>query len=267
MDNRYQLILATDCGGTDRGRYEIAAHRCFFPYLVQPVFFETTSLSTLHCGFVATAHALSTVDHFGPLRIGENIGLLVNAAPERDDIYALELDNGVQVVGPHLGFNFHFLRDRVRKSYLVRDTRDMSGKETPFRSMEIMVPALAVRLGAADFPHLEFVPQELPRYDPEPGVYVADWDSHDNLYLVSTGEDESWIPALGETRVFRIGNTVARLRHVDGIFAGETGEQVLTTGSLRLNGKSVHYIVVRGSRARAMLGNPTVGTKVLVGDR
>lgn len=257
--DKYLMVLATDCGGTDRGRYEIAACRSFFPHAVTTVVFETASLSTLHAGFIAAAHGLSTIDHFGPLRTGEKIGLLVNAAPERGPIYALTLDNGVEVVGPDLEWNFHFLRDRIVASHLVRD---LSGKETPFRSMEVMVPALAARLGAAEVPHLSFVPKDIASFAPEPGIYVSDWDSHGNLYLVSTEEDDSWIPPLGETQTFRVGNNVARLRHVDGIFAGQTGEQVLTTGSLRLNGRKVHYIVVRGARARDMLGNPRVGTRV-----
>lgn len=257
--DRYLMVLATDCGGTDRGRYEIAVERSFYPKPVRTVVFETTTLSTLHAGFIAAAHGLSTIDHFGPLREGEKVGLLVNAAPERGPVFALKLDNGVEVVGPDLGWNFHFLRDRIVESFLVDDR---SGKETPFRSMEVMVPALAARLGAAEFPNLAFRPKDIASFRPDPGIYVADWDSHGNLYLVSTDEDDAWIPALGETRTFRVGNNVARLRHVDGIFAGETGEQVLTTGSLRLNGRSVHYIVVRGARARDMLGNPGVGTRV-----
>ena len=277
---RYLLVLATDCGGSDEGRSLIAASRCFYPHDVFVPFFATASMETLHCGFIAAAHALSTIDHFGPLRDGEKIGILVNAAPRHgtengetlrgasrkrsgEEIYALLLDNGVWVVGPNADFNFFFLRDRVRESYLVVDR---SGAETPFRSLEVMIPALADRLGARTFENLTFEPKALPVFTPEPGIFVADWDNHDNLYLVSTRSDESWIPPLGEERAFRVGSNLARLRHVDGIFAGKTGEQTLTTGSLKLNGKPVHYVVVVGSKARAMLGNPAVGTKVVIED-
>ena len=103
------LIIVTDCGGSDRGRYEIATRRCFFPKVPRLTFFETHSMNTLHAGFTTAAHALSTVDHFGSLKDGESIGILDNAAPrhgsengrrlrgcerktEGEEIYALLLD-------------------------------------------------------------------------------------------------------------------------------------------------------------------------------
>ncbi len=262
---KYLVMIATDCGGTDRGRYEIETELDYHPEPVKTVMFETTSLSTLHAGFVGTAHALSTVDghieRHGPLAPDLRVGLIINAAPERDDIYALRLTNGVEVVGPHLGFNFFFLQDRIEESFLVHDR---SGRDTPFRSMEVMIPALAKRQGIGKFPHIEFEPKTLERITPKPGLFVADWDVHGNLYLASTKEDDSWIPKLGETQAFHIGDQVARLRRVDGIFKGERGEAVLTTGSLRLNGKNVNYIVVRGGRARDMFGSPAVGTEVVI---
>ena len=76
-----RVIFVTDCGGSDRGRYEIAAGRCFFPHYLQTTFFETHSMNTLHAGFTTAAQALSTVDHFGPLEDGELVGILDNAAP------------------------------------------------------------------------------------------------------------------------------------------------------------------------------------------
>ena len=278
MTKNVHLALVTDCGGSDRGRYEIAAHRAFFPNRVSLSFFETGSMNTLHTGFITAAHALSTIDHFGPLRPGEHIGILDNAAPRHgtengkalrgehrkndgEEIYALLLDNGVWVVGPNAGYNFFFLKNRVKESYLVTDT---SGRQTPFRSMEVMIPALAKMFEIGDASHLELTSRPLPRYEAEPGVFVADRDSHGNLYLVSTGDDESWIPPLGESRTYRIGQKIARLRHVDGIFAGKTGEQTLTTGSLRLNGSPVRYIVVVGGDASSTFGSPPVGTKVEV---
>ncbi len=130
MANNVQLILVTDCGGSDKGRYEVAARRCFYPLVPQITFFETHSMNTLHAGFTTAAHALSTVDHFGPLNPGELVGILDNAAPrhgtengkrlrgesrkaEGEEIYALLLDNGVWVVGPNAGLNFYFLQPRI----------------------------------------------------------------------------------------------------------------------------------------------------------
>ena len=275
---RINLIFVTDCGGSDRGRYQIAAQRCFDPEVPQITFFETHSMSTLHAGFTTAAHALSTVDHFGPLKDGELVGILDNAAPrhgsengkrlrgeerkiEGEEINALLLDNGVWIVGPNAGLNFYFLQTRVRKSYLVTDT---SGMATPFRSMEVMVPALSQVLGVQEFPNIVLTEKPLVVEKPEAGLFVADWDEHGNLYIVSIGEGQSWLPEMGESRVFKIGNKIARLRRVDGIFAGKTGEPTLTTGSLRLNGEAVYYLVVVGSSAQALFGNPSVGAEVKI---
>lgn len=279
MRKKYaHVILVTDCGGSDKGRYEIAVERCFFPHDVRKTFFETHSMNTLHAGFTAAAHALSTGDHFGPLKKGERTGILDNAAPrhgnengkslrgegrktEGEEIYALLLDNGVWVVGPNAGFNFHFLQSRVRKSYLVADT---SGMVTPFRSMEVMVPTLAKVLGITEWPNIELNEKPLIVGTTKPGLFVADWDKHGNMYVVSVGQKEDCLPKLGESRVFQIGEKIARLRCVDGIFAGNTGEPTLTTGSLKLNGESVHYMVVVGSNARALFGKPAVGAEVII---
>lgn len=278
MKNNFHLIFVTDCGGSDRGRYEIAAQRCFFPYNLSATFFETQSMNTLHAGFTTAAHAISTVDHFGQLKDGELIGILDNAAPRRgsengkslrgddrkaegEEIYALLLDNGVWVVGPNAGLNFYFLRPRVKESYLIRDT---SGMTTPFRSMEVMVPALSKVLGAQEFENIELIEKPLTIETPDTGLFVADWDEHGNLYLISTGDDQNWLPEMNQSRVFCIGDKIARLRHVDGIFAGKTGEPTLTAGSLRLNGEVVYYMVVVGSSARALFGNPPIGSRVVV---
>ena len=272
-----QVFVVTDCAGSDEGRYGIGIPRAFFPCSVEAAFFGTESMNTLHAGFTAAAHALSTVDHFGPLANGEKIGILVNAAPrhgtengkrlrgkgrrsEGEEIYALLLDNGVWVVGPNAGLNFHFLQSRVRESYLVTDT---SGMTTPFRSLEVMVPALAKVLGARDHQNIQLSPKPLVVPKADKGIFVADWDEHGNLYVVSI-DVEGWVPRLGQRRVFRIGEKIARLRRVDGIFAGETGEPTLTTGSLKLNNEPVYYLVVVGSSARALFGNPHVGAKVII---
>ena len=276
MKKYVHLVVVTDCGGSDQGRYEIAAQRCFFPHDLRLTFFATESMNTLHSGFTTAAHVLSTIDFFGPLQKGEQIGVLDNAAPrhgsenglklrgenrklEGEEIYALRLRNGIWVVGPNAGLNFFFLKGQVVGSFLVSDT---SGRYTPFRSMEVMVPTLAKIFGARENPHLQLEPMELPVVGTEAGVFVADWDTHGNIYLVSTMTNEDWVPPLGESRVFRIGNKIARLRHVSGIFAGNTGEQTLTVGSLRLNGKPVYYIVVVGGNAHSLFGNPHVETKV-----
>lgn len=275
----FQLVLVTDCGGSDRGRYEIAAARSFHPHKPAVTLFETASMNTFHAGFVTAAHALSTIDHFGVLRPGEKWGILDNAAPrhgtengrklrgngrkgEGEEIYALLLDNNAWVVGPNAGLNFHFIQPRIRESFLVTDT---SGMTTPFRSMEVMVPTLAKVLGASDHPNIMLTPKPLVVPEPEPGVFIADWDEHGNLYVVSIGA-ENWLPALDEHRVLRIGEKIVRLRRVDGIFAGHTGEPTLTTGSLKLNGQMVHYLVVVGSSARALFGNPPVGAEVTFED-
>ncbi len=270
------LVFVTDCGGSDQGRYEIAASRCFFPHNLRTSFFPTVSMNTLHSGFTTAAHALSTIDFFGELQEGECVGVLDNAAPrhgkengrklrgddrkqEGEEIYALRLQSGVWVVGPNAGLNFHFLRGQVVESLLVTDT---SGRYTPFRSMEVMVPAFAKLFGVREFPNIQLTRKQLPILGAEAGIFVADWDDHGNVYLVSTTADESWVPPLGEIRVLRIGDQIARPRHVDGIFAGNTGEQTLTVGSLQLNGRPVYYIVVVGGNAHSLLGNPRVGTRV-----
>ncbi|MDO8564472.1 MAG: hypothetical protein Q7R88_00575 [bacterium] len=277
MKRKYiHLIIVTDCGGSDEGRYRIAAERCFFPHDVRPTFFATESLNTLHSGFTTAAHALSSVDFFGPLRKGEHTAVLDNAAPrhgtengrklrgeerkpEGEEIYALRLQNGVWIVGPNAGYNFYFLKGQVVESFLVTDT---SKRYTPFRSMEVMIPTFAKIFRVHKHPHLKLTPKKLQVSDGEKGVFVADWDSHGNIYLVSTVPDNAWVPPQGNTRAFRIGNKIARLRHVNGIFAGKTGEQTLTAGSLQLNGKPVYYIVVVGGNAHSLFGNPPVGTKV-----
>lgn len=276
MKKYVHLVVVTDCGGSDQGRYEIAAQRCFFPHDLRLTFFATESMNTLHSGFTTAAHVLSTIDFFGQLQEGENIGVLDNAAPrhgsenglklrgdnrklEGEEIYALRLYNGIWVVGPNAGLNFFFLNDQVVESFLITDT---SGRYTPFRSMEVMVPALAKIFGVRENPYLQLEPKALPIVNPEAGVFVADWDTHGNIYLVSTMPNENWVPSLDESRAFRIGNKIARLRHVHGIFAGNTGEQTLTVGSLQLNGKPVYYIVVVGGNAHSLFGSPPVGTKV-----
>ena len=278
MKKHIHLIVVTDCGGSDRGRYEIAARRCFHPHTADITFFATESMNTLHAGFTAAAHALSTVEMFGPLQEEEHIGLLVNAAPRHgkenglklrgeerkqdgEELIVATLRNGIKVVGPNAGANFYFLRDEITESRLLTDT---SGRNTPFRSMEVMIPALAKVFGTQENPHLKLEPRELKVTDMEEGVFVVDWDSHGNIYLVSTVEDGKWTPRMGTSRVFRIGTKIARLHHVDGIFAGNTGEQTLTAGSLHLHGKPVYYIVLVGGNAHSSLGNPPVGTKVEV---
>lgn len=272
------LIVVTDCGGSDRGRYEIAARRCFWPHRVEITFFATESMNTLHAGFTAAAHALSTVEMFGPIQAGEHIGLLVNAAPRHgkengrklrgterkpdgEEIYVGKLRNGVYVVGPNAGANLFFLQGAMVESSVLTDK---SGRYTPFRSMEVMLPALAKVMGARENPLLALQPKKLVVAELDQGVFVADWDSHGNIYLVSTVTDDAWIPPKGQSRVFRVGNKIARLHHVDGIFAGNTGDQTLTTGSLKLNGRPVYYIVLVGGNAHSSLGNPPVGTRVEV---
>lgn len=276
IKNHIHLIIVTDCGGSDQGRYEIAAKRCFFPHDLRLTFFATESMNTLHSGFTTAAHVLSTIDFFGPLQKGELIGILDNAAPrhgsenglklrgegrkvEGEEIYALRLINGIWIVGPNAGLNFFFLKDQIAESFLICDT---SGRYTPFRSMEVMIPAFAKIFGVQKVPYLHLEPKELSIINVEKAVFVADWDTHGNIYLVSTLPDETWVPSIGESRAFRIGNKIARLRHVNGIFAGNTGEQTLTIGSLKLNGKPVYYIVVVGGNAHSLFGNPPVGTKV-----
>lgn len=279
MNTKYfHLVIVTDCGGSDKGRYEIAAQRCFFPHDLRLTFFATESMNTLHSGFTAAAHALSTINFFNELSEHEKIGILVNAAPrhgtengyklrgenrkpEGEEIYALLLNNGIWVVGPNAGLNFHFFKNQIKESFLVTDS---SGRYTPFRSMEIMIPTFAKIMGTQDNNHLTLTLKELVFVDVEPGVYVADWDTHGNIYLVSTSIDNSWVPPLNESRAFRIGNKIARLRHVDGIFAGNTGEQTLTVGSLQLNGQPVYYIVVVGGNAHSLFGSPAVGTEVKI---
>ncbi len=279
-DGNVHLVIVTDCGGSDQGRYEIAAQRSLFPYQPRVTFFGTESMNTLHCGFTAAAHALSTIDFFGKLPDGEHVGILANAAPRHgtengrklrgesrkldgEEIYALHLDNGVWVVGPNAGMNFHFIQGRVKESYLVRDT---SGRYTPFRSMEVMVPTFAKLFGIRSYPELILEQKDLVVPNPEKGVFVADSDSHGNIYLVSTLDDQDWLPAMNEHRTFRIGGErrIARLRRVDGIFAGNTGEQTITKGSLQLNGEPVYYIVVVGGSAHSLFGSPSAGTRVEV---
>lgn len=272
------LIIVTDCGGSDEGRYRIAAERCFYPHFIKVTFFATESMNTLHAGFTAAAHAVSTIDLFGPLKRDEYTGILVNAAPrhgtengrklrgdgrkpEGEEIGVLRLRNRVVIIGPHAGDNFLFLKDEIVESYVLTDR---SKRYTPFRSMEIMVPAFAKVFGVKAFPHLALEPKKLQVADGEKGVFVADWDSHGNIYLVSTIPDAEWVPPQNGSRAYRIGTKIVRLRHVNGIFAGNTGEQTLTLGSLQLNGKPVYYIVVVGGNAHSLCSNPPVGTRVEV---
>jgi len=278
MSTYAHLIIVTDCGGTDEGRYKIGARRCFYPNEVQVSFIPTASKNTLHTGFIAAAHALSTVDHFGRLQAGENIGLLVNAAPrygaengvkfrgsernkDGEEIYALKLKSGVWVVGPNAGFNFYFLKQQIRESYLVID---QSGMETPFRSLEVMVPALAKVMGINDFPDIVLKEKKLQIQAPSEGLYVADWDDHGNIYVFSNLPDEQWLPQPDGNVVFKINNEIGRMRHVDGIFAGHTGELTLTTGSLKLGGRHVYYIVSVGSSAHAHFARPEAGTPIYI---
>jgi hypothetical protein len=276
MNPVFNLVLVTDCGGSDEGRYRIAVQRCFFPHQHSVAFFPTASMNTLHCGFTAAAHGLSTIDHFGPLRDGENYGVLINAAPRRgkengqalrgedrkrdgEEVFIVRFDNGVWASGPNAEMNFWFVRDRIRESYLVTDT---SGRETPFRSMELMIPALAKVQKASAFDRISLEEKQLTVQNPDSGLYVADWDEHGNIYVVSTETGDAWIPPMGRHCVIKIGDKIARLRHVKGIFAGNTGEPTLTTGSLRLNGKSVYYMVVVGASAHSLFEHPRVGARV-----
>ncbi len=126
------------------------------------------------------------------------------------------------------------------------------------------MPALSQVLGVKDNPNLRLERKELKVPRPKPGLFVADWDDHGNLYIISIGQGQDWLPKLGERRVFHIGDKLAQLRHVNGIFAGHTGEPTLTTGSLKLNGEAVYYLVVVGSSARALFANPPVGAEVLI---
>ncbi|MFY9484415.1 MAG: hypothetical protein WAP74_02215 [Patescibacteria group bacterium] len=273
------ITIITDCGGSDRGRYEIALQRCFWPQDWKLAFFETESKNTLHSGFTAAAHVLSTISFFGPLRDGERIGIIVNAAPrmgqengcklrgrdrheEGEEIYGLQLRNGVWVVGPNAGLNLYFLKDEVVDSYLLTDER---GLKTPFRSMEFMVPALAMLVDVNKFPKIKMTRKDLKVPVSESGIFVADWDSHGNIYLYSSLPESQWVPPIGEHVTIRIGNEIARLRHVEGIFAGHTGEQTMTKGSLKLLGReAIYYIVVVGSEAHSQLRHPPVGTAVVI---
>ena len=274
----YYVKIASDCGKWDEGRYEDSVLRNFYPCDVRFIFFATESMSTLQCGYIGATHALSMADSSGPLQKGEKIGAIFNAAtregqengralrgegrkPEGEEIYALRLKSGVWVVGPNAGYNFFFLRSHIAESYLVVDTS--SGSRTIFRSEKVMVPVLAKVLGARENPHLLIESKELPIVPVEQGVFVAGWDSHGNIYLALTQPDHSWIPALGENRAFHIGANIARLRHVDGLFAGNNDELILTAGSLKqINGQPVYYIAVVGGNAHSSLGNPPVGTRV-----
>lgn len=276
MTKYVHISIVTDCGKSDKARYEIAAGMCIAPFSFTLSFFETESMNTLHSGFTAAAHALSTITHFGAPFDGQGVGILVNAAPRHgtengrklrgqdrktqgEDIYALRLTNGIWVVGPNAGLNLYFFSGMISESFVVTDT---SGQETPFRSMEIMVPTLAKVLGVRDFPNIRLTPQPLKVECPTGGIYVADWDSHGNIYLFSNLPEAEWVPPLGETVVFRIGNKIVRLRHVDGIFAGNTGEETLTKGSLKLGGRPIYYIVIVGGDMHSVVGNPSVGTRV-----
>lgn len=272
------LILVTDCGGSDRGRYEIAAGLCFADCNLHVSFFTTGSMNPLHSGFTGAAHAFSTVSFFSSIREDTKVGILINAAPRHgtengrrlrgnrrktrgEEIYALLLRDGTWVVGPNAGLNLYFIKEQVSKSFLVTDSLRPN---TPFRSMETMVPALTKVLGIRDFPNITLTPKRLCVIQPEPGIYVVDWDDHGNIYLWSNLPDGALVPPVGRTRVFRIRDRIGRLRHVRGIFAGKTGEQTLTQGSLMLDGKPIYYIVVVGGSAHDLLGNPPVGTRVEV---
>lgn len=273
------LTIVTDCGGSDRGRYENATARCFWPTPFNLAFYSTESKNTLHSGFTGAAHALSSIAEFGPLRVDERVGMIINAAPregndnghclrgsdrkvEGEQIFALKLNCGVWVVGPNAGYNLYFLQEEVSESYILSDQR---GLETPFRSMEFMVPALAKLLEVKDFSDIVATPALLETKIPTNGIYVADWDSHGNIYLFSTIDPEKWLPSMGQCVSLRIGNDVARPRHVDGIFAGHTGEQTLTKGSLKLLGRyPIYYFVVVGSEAHSQIKCPAVGTQVFV---
>src|SRR3989338_1229521 len=85
MDERKyaHIQIITDCGGTDRFRYESMAFRAFYPHDVKIAFCETEPLNPEHAGFTAAAQGLSTITYLGPLKDGENIGILANAAPRR----------------------------------------------------------------------------------------------------------------------------------------------------------------------------------------
>lgn len=273
---KVNLLIVTDCGGTDEGRYRIAAERCFHPHQVSVTFFATRSLNTLHAGFVTAAHALSAIDHFGPLPEDEVWGILDNAAPRAEDglrglgrrvsgedVFTLILDNRVVVVGPNAGHNFHFIRPRVKESYLVED---VTGQKTPFRSMEVMIPALAeslikVRFLCGETPRLCFLNKELQVPQVPTGTFVGDVDSHGNMYLVTIGEPLR-LPPVGNQLQVTIADQAHIVRYVDGIFAGTTGELCLTYGSLTLGGQPVPYLVRVGGSAHAVFGYPDVAARV-----
>lgn len=274
------MILVTDCGGSDEGRYAIATGMCFAECNLKSAFFTTGSMDPLHSGFTGAAHALSTVNHFSYVRGDTKVGILINAAPRHgsengrnlrgngrkasgEEIYALLLRDGTWVVGPNAGLNLYFVKDQVAKSFLVEDSLR---PDTPFRSMEVMVPTLAKVLGIRDLPNITLTPKRLRVANSEPGVFVADWDRHGNIYLWNNLPEGEFLPRIGRTKVFRIGQKIARLRRVRGIFAGRTGEQTLTEGSLKLADKPIYYIVVVGGSAHKVFDSPPIGTRVEVGN-
>jgi hypothetical protein len=269
------LVIVSDCARLDEARYKIAARTTFLPHRVQVDFFETEPMNPFHSGFVAAAHVLSTFDLFDAPREGQRIGVLVNSAPRHgtenqklrgtgrtvsgEEIYALLLRNGIWVVGPNAGPNLFFLEQAVKESYLVEDT---SGMETPFRSMQIMVPALAKLVVGNEFPNIKLIPKQLVTENPGNGPFIADVDSFGNIYIYD--KDDAWVPSLGGKVSIRVGNYPARPQHVGGIFAGETGDQTLTKGSLKLFERPIYYIVVVGGSAHRQLGSPQVGTKITI---
>lgn len=266
----YNIQIVTDCGGLDSVRYTGWAKMFFDPKPVDVEVIPTAPLNVVHPGFIAATHVVAEIDKFierydKPSYLHKK-GLIINAAPERGDIYAARLDNGLEVVAPHLGFNLEFLRDRIVESALVVDT---SGRETPFRSNEVMIPALAQRLGVRSSGHINFKPQPLPIIPIKSELLVGGVDHLGNMYVVPTKGDMTWLPGLGERRIVRIRNDSHAVRCVNGVFAGDSGELVLTPGSLMLyreplKRESVYYLVKRNGNAYHEFGSPPIGTRVHV---
>ena len=278
MSKYAHIAIVTDCGDLDEMRYRVTAQRLFFPHAVRVSFCATESLNTLHAGFVGATHVVAEINRSGRLKEGEFIGLLVNAAPRLgreggrplrgenrqtagEAICALLLQSGVWVVGPNAGLNFYFLQKEVRESFLVADP---SGQRTPFRSNYVMMPALAQIFDPHQGSRIRLEPKALPPIEAEPGLFVGGQDSHGNLYIASTRPDERWVPPVGESRALFIGDHgPVRIRRFDGIFAGNTGDLALTTGSLELpDGRPVYYIVRVGGHAAPSLGHPRPGAKI-----
>ncbi len=270
------ISIVTDCGRSDALRYEIGAAACFADARFSMGFFETESFNTLHAGFVAGSHAYAPIEYFSDIAPRMQFGILVNAAPgaaegqklrgldnksDGGQIYALELKNGVCVVGPNVGYNLYFFRDLIARSFLVTVSKN---SDTPYRSLEIMLPALAQVMGVRNFPGFTLTPKKLDLPEVQNGIYVGDSDSHGNIYLASIGQEQGFVPRVGEVFTVQIGDKSIKARYTDQFFAARAGEFTLTTGSLTLAGNPVYYLIQMGGSASNFFGNPAVGTKILV---